>query len=242
MILSLKGSYQRLQDAIKDKPQDYQAKATKEFLRQIYTKDLFYFTQKLLGYDLLTEKTHRPICNLLEDKTVKRKMIVVPRGCFKSTICTVAYPIWKLLNDPNERIMIDSELYENSSKFLREIKAHLTSEKMTKLFGKLEGFPWNESEATIATRTKHYKESSIISSGYGSSRTGNHFSTIVADDLNTPKNSMTPEACQKVIDHYRMYTSLLEPDGEIVIVGTRYSSLDVIGYVLDNSDFEMLQS
>ena len=52
--------------------------------------------------------------------------------------------------------------------------------------------------------------------------------------MNSPQNSNTPENREKVIDHYKYYQSILDPGGEVVIVGTRYHEQDLIGHVLQN--------
>jgi len=39
---------------------------------------------------------------------------------------------------------------------------------------------------------------------------------------------------KKVINHFKMNTAILEPDGTYVIVGTRYAVDDVIGFILEN--------
>jgi hypothetical protein len=202
--------------------------------KQAYKSSLFALTKYGLGYDLLSEKTHGPICKMLESPTNK-KLLVIPRGCFKSTLASISYPIWLLLNDFNHRILLDSELYTNSSKFLREIKGHLESKHITDLFGEFKtDFNWNESEITIKQRTKIYKESSITCSGIGAQKTSQHYSIIIADDMNSPDNSLSTELREKVISHYRLYISLLEPGGTIVVIGTRYSQGDLIGHILTN--------
>jgi hypothetical protein len=203
-------------------------------LKIIYQNDLFALARTGLGYKEITKNTHDPIIKILESES-KKKIIVVPRGCFKSTLCSISYPIWLLIRNPNERILLDSELYTNSSKFLREIKGHLGSQHMIELFGEFQtDNNWNESEITIKQRTKVYKESSITCSGIGAQKTSQHYSTIIADDMNSLDNSMTSELREKVINHYRLYISLLEPGGTLVIVGTRYAMGDLIGHIIDN--------
>lgn len=208
-------------------PEDY-----RQAYAELLKKDLFSLAHHL-GYTEITWETHGPICIALESES-KRKLITVPRGCFKSTISSVLYPIQILNNNPNARILIDSELYTNSKNFLREIKGHLESEVLTSLYGEYRTSLWNEAEINIRQRTKVRKEASITVSGVGAQKTSQHYDYIIADDLNSPKNSMTPEGLQKVIDHYKMYVSLLEPNGTIVVVGTRYSTNDIIGFILEN--------
>ena len=204
-----------------------QAKAV---LRGIYTEDLYMFARDCCGYKDITWETHGEICESLEDEST-RKLLCIPRSCFKSSLATIAYSLWNLVRCPD---LIDSELYSNSKNFLREAKAILKSENFINIFGDLEGPIWTEGEIVINTRKKPLKESSISCSGIGAEKTGMHYDIIIGDDLSSTQSVNTPELAQKVINHYRLYTSLLEPWGVIVIVGTRYSERDLIGYVLEN--------
>lgn len=196
-------------------------------------RESLLFTCSVLGFKDVNEPTHGEIIDCLES-SCPRKLICVPRGCLKSSIACVAYPIWLLTRNPNLRILIDSELYSNSKTFLREIKAHLESSNMVNLFGPFRGETWNESEIIINQRTVKKKEASITVSGIGATKVGQHYDVIIGDDMNSPQNTNTPENAKKVVDHYRMNTSILEPDGTYVVIGTRYSENDLIGYILQN--------
>ena len=144
--------------------------------------------------------------------------------------------MWKLIRDPNERILIDSEIYGNSKNFLFEIRAHMQSEKFTKLFGQFETKErWTQGEIVIAQRTKKsLKEASITAGGVGTIKVGQHYSTIIGDDYNSFKNSANKDQRAKVIQHYRGNQAILEPSGEYVIIGTRYSEDDVIGHIISS--------
>lgn len=221
------------EEAKKLKPETRKEFAKRQ-LQEDYRRSLGLFAKDLLGYKDLNNRTHGDVIRALQAPT-KRKLIVMPRGTFKSSLCSVAYPMWLLIRDPNERVLIDSELYGNAKNFLREIKLHFSADPFKELFGDYRSDTvWNEGEIIISKRTKIFKEASITASGIGSERTSQHFSTIIADDLNSPSNSATPEGRQKVIDHWRYNTSLLEPNGTMILVGTRYASNDAIGYCLEN--------
>lgn len=202
-------------------------------LRSLYKRDLFLFARDICGYKDITWESHGQIVEALQSET-KRKLICVPRGTFKSSLCSVAYPLWLLANDPNLRILIDSELYTNSKNFLREIKAICKTEQFVSVFGDWEGPLWSESEIIVKARTKPLKEASISCSGIGAIKVSQHYEVLVGDDLSSTASVNTPELAQKVINHYRLYTSLLEPDGTIVVVGTRYSTNDIVGFILEN--------
>jgi len=208
--------------------------AHKEAIRKLYRSSLYLVCKGLLGYKDVNKHTHGGTIAALESDT-QRKLIVLPRGSLKSSICDVAYPIWRLLRNYNERILIDSELFGNSSTFLREIKHHLENPDVTSIFGNFKTQDnWNQDSITIKQRSFPYKESSITCGGVGTTKVGQHYTIIIGDDYNSPKNSGTPEGIEKVIRHYKYNMSILEPNGTYVIVGTRYSSRDIPGFILED--------
>lgn len=221
---------------MKSKPvieEDINYEAHLEAIRTLYRGSLYLTSKDLLGYRDITKFTHEGTIKALESDT-KRKLIILPRGTFKSSICDVAYPIWRLIRNPNERILIDSELFGNSKTFLREIRAYLEDPKITQYFGDFKtNEDWTQSSITIKQRTKPYKESSITCGGVGTTKVGQHYSIIIGDDYNSPANSDTSEGLAKVIRHYRFNQSILDPDGTMVIVGTRYASRDCIGFIME---------
>ncbi|WP_287727433.1 hypothetical protein, partial [Microcystis sp. M061S2] len=77
--------------------------ARKEALKDYYRKSLYATVKDLCGYSKVTWRTHGSIIEALEAPT-ERKLIVVPRGCFKSTIGVVGYTIWTLIREPDARI------------------------------------------------------------------------------------------------------------------------------------------
>jgi hypothetical protein len=203
-------------------------------LRNHYKQCLFHTAKDLLGYKEMVHHVHEEICHTLQ-RDSQRKLIVMPRGTFKTSLAVISYAIWRIINCPNIRILIDSEFYQNSKNSLREIKGHLQSNAVVELFGKFYNDAcWNETEIIVTQRDRIIKEPTIVCSGIGAQKTGQHYDLIIADDLNSDKNTNTPENCRKVIDHYRYYTSILEPEGTIVVIGTRYSANDLIGHIVMN--------
>lgn len=210
------------------------AEAIFKAMKKAYLDSLYNLSYHLLRYRDLNYETHLGIINLLEDTTCKRKLICVPRGCFKSSLCVVSYAIWRLMKDPNIRILIDSELYTNSKKFLREIKDHLQDSEFVRVFGETKGKVWKEDEIIIKQRTKTKKEGSITCGGVGTIKVGQHYDLIIGDDYNSNKNSNTDEGRKKIISHYKYNLSILEQNGEYVLIGTRYSMDDLIGWIIQN--------
>ena len=182
-------------------PEEMGHHALKGF-QELLRHDFMAYARHALGYEDINWRTHGETIQALESQA-KRKILVLPRGTFKSSLGCVAYPMWRLEKNPDLTILLDSEIYNNSKNFIREIKAHYESERYMRIFGERMGKKWGESEVTVATRKRNRKEASITVGGVGTVKVGQHYDIIIGDDYNSPSNSDTPEKCQKVIDHVR---------------------------------------
>ena len=206
-------------------------------------KDLYFFDKELLGYSDMSPLTHRPICAFASDESVKRKHIEYPRGTFKSSVITIGYTLQSVARNPDVRILIDNEVYGNSKAFLREIKSHMEKERLLELYpefqvDKRQNDAWTESTVIVSSRTKERKEPTISCAGLDQIKVGMHYDKIIMDDLVSNRNVTTKEQIEKVIEHYRLALSLLEPGGEIILLGTRYHYSDLYGHVLETDDGE----
>lgn len=217
-------------DRVPSLPEDERAEFMLGLKRELYTNNFFAFSKYLVGFKDMTWYTHGELCEVLES-SLKRKLVCFPRGGFKSSLAVISYAMWSLIRNPEERILIDSELYTNSSNFLQAIKGYLELPRFVELFGSFKTRDWGET-ITIAQRKGVWVESSITCGGVGTTKVGQHYSKILGDDYNSPNNSDTPEKCEKIINHIKYNLSILDPDGEYSLIGTRYAEMDSIGWVL----------
>lgn len=226
-----------IEEIINGLPAPDRSKYLKAALKETYESSLFSLCKSGLGYKDVTRGTHKDTIECLESRCT-RKLLCLPRGSLKSSIACVGYPVWKLIRDPNERILITSELYTNSKTFVREIKMHLESQKFVDIFGSFRGELWNEGEILIRQRTKRLKEASVTAGGIGTTKVGQHYTTIICDDLNSPDNTNNHENAEKTLMYFKYLISILEPGGTLVVIGTRYAQNDVIGSILENEEIE----
>jgi len=70
-------------------------------MKRLALNNFYFFSLGILGYDYIRKEVHLPICNFLSDETIKDKMLLLPRGFLKSTLASVALPIWLAMRDPN---------------------------------------------------------------------------------------------------------------------------------------------
>ena len=201
-------------------------------------RDLYYFDKYILGYKDMEPKTHRPVCEFLSDGK-SRKHLELSRGCFKSSVGTIGYTLQSVAKNPNIRILIDNEVYANSKAFLREIKSHMDRDEVLALYPQLRpnkriNDGWTESTVIVEARTRETKEPNISCAGLDQIKVGMHYDLIIMDDLVSDRNVTTREQIDKVINHYKLALSLLEPGGQLILIGTRYNYADLYGYIMKN--------
>ena len=205
--------------------------------------DLKFLCRDLLGMNDWDECHDR----LMEWRYIHRdrrfKMFLMPRGFLKSSILTIGSTIQNILNDPNTRILLSSAIAENAASFLSEIKEYLTTKStLPLLFGDFANYDkgWNASEITIRQRTKPNKTPTVDTAGINKTLTSQHYRIIRADDLVTRETITTAEQIQKVINHIKDLLKLLDPDGIMHIIGTRWDDQDSYQWVLNELTREEL--
>jgi len=63
---------------------------------------------------------------------------------------------------------------------------------------------------------------------------GMHVDVIISDDLHSERNTTTSEQIQKVIDHYKLMSAVLEPGGVHIVLGTMWHYMDLYNYIIEN--------
>lgn len=205
------------------------------------TEVLGYRKDESTGYYDLTQ-THREVIELLERSKKEFKLILMPRESIKSQIITIGYTLWRLVRNPNLRILIYSDNISKAQGFLSGIKSHIegksANSRFRDIFGAWETDPhkggtFNDSRVVIAPRTHSQKEPSIDTGGIDSSKIGLHYDLIVYDDIVSDINTTTKDQMDKVYDCFKKSLSLLKRGGEVVILGTRWNYGDLYGRLIE---------
>lgn len=185
---------------------------------------------------------HASIIHNVSDN--QASMDLAPRGHGKSTIGDVDFCITKVLRNPDIRIMIGSKTQTQASAFLKEIRTHFEQNvNLIRIFGdwkKSRDNVWNDKEFTVNRRAVIKKEATVSALGASGAVVSKHFDIIIGDDLVGFENART-EAQRKVLKEW-FYSSLyptLEPDGEIHILGTRYSPMDLYEDLIKSKNYKI---
>lgn len=218
-------------------------------LAELGKKSLYFFAKVILGYNKFDSSIHLPLCLLLQDyKKNTRICATMPRGWYKSTTCSVAYPLWRAINNPNVRILIALNTFSNATKKLGEIKQIVEKNSLFRAC-----YPsilpnasckWTD-ECLTFQRTLAAPEGTIEAAGVGTSVTSRHYDLVIEDDTVSPENSdMSVELTQpttmdieKAIGWHRMvHPLLLDPlESQIIVVGTRWAERDLLSWIKSNS-------
>lgn len=223
---------------------------SKELAKPVLETDLFKFNRSVLEVEngdgnVPLAPVHKEICEFIDKNKERKKLLLIPRGHLKSTVVTVGRTLQRICQDPSSRVLIANATYGNACSFLNDIKRHLKfNEKIKMMWGDLAKDPDKWSENSITLKGSKRREPTVTAMGVESNLTSQHYDMIIMDDLVNDKMVNTQDQIQKTIDFYRECLNLLEPGGEVIVIGTRWHDADMYGWILDPennvlSDFEV---
>ena len=202
---------------------------------------LYYFNRHIIGYDLVPN-THWEFCDLIGDHGIKLRLLLMPRGSFKTSVLQ-GYVCQRLIQDPNLRILLDSEVLSNSINNLGVVKRIFESHtRFKELYGDyFNPKAWTQDSITINQRTNiKLKEPSVNTSSIETVQVGPHYDEIICDDLHSEHNSKTKDQVDIVKNHIRLLFSLLDPGKTLTILGTRWSDFDAYGDLIESGEFKVI--
>jgi hypothetical protein len=96
--------------------------------------------------------------------------------------------------------------------------------------------PWSNEQMVVMRRTAPLIDASITAAGTDRSMTGGHFDFIIADDLVNDINSKTREQRDRIYDYIEDLYPLLEPNGVLLMIFTRWHTDDAYGRIIRLDD------
>lgn len=190
------------------------------------------------------------------DKDIKKRMILWPRGLFKTSAAIVEM-VQCILNYPNIRICFLTGSHELAISQCIRIKDIF--EKPTKRFKLL--FPefctksvlnpknntWedmpckmgNKHRFTVPARTaRNLAQPTFTISTAKTTKAGAHYDLIFVDDLVNEQNYRSVKLLEKCWEDYKAICPTLDPSGFMILTGTRYSFGDTYQRIQDLSKDE----
>lgn len=187
-----------------------------------------------------------------------------PRGHAKSTLLSVVYTSWKLLRNPEERILVASATMDLAEKLIGEVRSRFMGQmqlfpgvyvEVVDIFPHLEvrsagGGMASKAHAggpchsfNIAGRSAGMgREPSMFAGSVGSSLAGNHPTLAIVDDPSTEQNSKTYGERQKVIEFINQMVPLMySPDSPICHIGTCWANEDVSAVLRERPEWHQFR-
>ena len=226
---------------------DPTGKSAQELLadQQRAKTDLFFLAD-VLGYDFQRD-VHtelfdqfvlpKPHTALTDFSGIKNRLILWPRGHFKTSATVVAI-VATILNMPDVRILLMSANVKLTKNWLAEIKSHFDGRNPKSGLIALFGPAWrlekgNAMGFTIPTRQRmHLKDPTVAVASPKAVATGAHCDFFFADDLVHTANYRNDELQDKLEEDFAHFVPLLDPGGYTTVTGTRYTAADVYGRMI----------
>lgn len=157
---------------------------------------------------------------------IKRLMLFVPPRHGKSEMVTIRYPVWRLEENPTQRVIIGAYNATLAAKFSR--KARNIARQRLAL----------NTERTAVEDWETLQGGGVRAVGVGGGITGMGANLIVIDDPVKSREEANSEVYRnRVYDWYTddLYTRL-EPGGAIILIMTRWHEDDLAGRILASDD------
>lgn len=190
----------------------------------------------------LTKNQSKALFDL--DKEQKDRLILWPRGHHKTT-SVVVEAIQLILNYPDIRIALMQSTIKNTYGLLGEIKSHFSGEnpksRLVEFFPDFKLVkPGSKGQFTVPARQrKHLKEATVMAASAKSTKAGQHYDVLFADDLVTEQNFRNPDVLAKVEEDFAHCIPLVDPGGYKIVTGTRYTFGDLYENIIRrNADSE----
>lgn len=176
------------------------------------------------------------IAQFLNDESIRRKCVEAFRGIGKSWI-TDTYIAYRLYKNKNERILLVSASAQKAEQSLRFIKQLITDVPFLQRLS-----PTDEQRNTVSYFDVYgaapAEAPSVRAAGITGQITGARASLIIADDVEIPKNALTPTQRERLSEAIKEFDAILSPSGSIVYLGTPqtehsiYNQLPQRGYTV----------
>lgn len=198
-------------------------------------KSNFFLTAKVLcGNPDLTDGLHKLVAEYLQRRITegqRRWLILFPRGHFKTSLLSMAYPIWRVIQNPDVRILLVHASSTMSTRWLRAIREKMQSPLFMHFFGDLvpenpkgEGRRWTAGQIEVR-RSQAHAEATITSIGLTSKVVGGHFDIQILDDVVEQQAARSPIVMEQALEFLKLADPLFvtPKKGERLVVGTFWS-------------------
>ena len=184
------------------------------------------------------KKLAQALTRVTFDTNSKNRLCVnMPPQHSKSSLITIAYTVWLILQNPNRKILVINAEAGLSETFGIQIRDLM--ERINGLKGITISNVKSSSTYIMFNKNGKLQQGHIRLVGSKGSITGHPEDIIIIDDPYKGIEDTTPTLLQKKID---WFTTIVEqrvrPKTKVIILHTRWHSNDLTGYLLENESYK----
>ena len=198
---------------------------------QCHNSVLFYVEQ--MWPEFICGRHHEIFAQKLEDVAngkINRLIVNMPPRHTKSEFCSTYFPAWIMGKQPNRKIMQTTHTGELAVRFGRKVRNMMDSIEYKRIFDNVE----LQADSKSAGRWETNKGGEYFAAGVGGAITGRGADLLIIDDPHSEQDALSPSALESC---WEWYTSgprqRLQPGGAIIVVMTRWSTIDLTAKLLD---------
>ena len=169
--------------------------------------------------------------NKVASGEIKRLIVNMPPRHTKSEFASTFFPSFIMGKKPKMKIMQTTHTGELAVRFGRKVRNLMDQKEYKDVFPEVKLQADNKS----AGRWETNKGGEYFAAGVGGAVTGRGADLLIIDDPHSEQDAMSPNALESA---WEWYTSgprqRLQPGGAIVLVMTRWSSIDLTAKLLDS--------
>lgn len=199
---------------------------------------LFYYTQIASGFSKLVDAPHidelADALTKVHEGEINRLCVAMPPRHSKSSMVTLAFPLWLIFQNPDTNILIVNAEAGLSEKFGIQLREYIRE--------------YGPGKDIYLSDVKHSSTHLMFENGYGKlykgsirlvgasgSITGQDADYLIIDDPYKGFEDITPTLLQKKIDWFNtIIEQRIEPQTKLIILHTRWHTNDLQGYFKKN--------
>jgi len=212
-----------------------------KFFREVCQRDSYFLGKEVLGYKDMNFRLHFPLCVLVSEQRVLKKLLLLPRKHLKTTLATITGSIQDMLRDPDCALLMGTGTAKLVREVTHEIKQHFLHNALLRSY-----FPeyvptareWGTLDAfTLPCRKKIRKEPTWQAASTGTSLTGGSYDKFVPDDLIDLDDVNTKDLLEQTEMWVSMVRFLLkfQDSSPQTWSGTRYHAADIYSKKMNES-------
>jgi predicted phage terminase large subunit-like protein len=214
---------------------------------------LYFFATAVLGWNKIEKEPHLEMCDFIQrvpethPGSRRRKLLLVPRDCYKSTIGSKSFPLWVLIQKdfcglpgPEHRMLLYSFASENAMKQIKSIKQQCErNETLRWLYPEIipdfSRTTWSDTNL-LFPREGMYGEDTIEAAGITTHIVSRHYTIQIGDDSEDKQSMEQPSVREKVKTFYRSAEALYVDEQQAfeLMIGTRWGVDDLYSEIITN--------